>query len=106
MLIEYITKNPLSADEMGSKERIEYNMGVCLVRLLAADLLRGSTPPLHPAPGTALAMVQLHRREPKKVEKHEKQKIHIKHKFMRHLFGGFRFYSYLYQIKKETLLTT
>lgn len=27
-LIEYITTNPLNAEELGSKERIEYNMGV------------------------------------------------------------------------------
>lgn len=27
-IIEYITTNPLSADEMGSKERAEYYMGV------------------------------------------------------------------------------
>lgn len=28
-LIEYITMNPLNAEEVSNKERIEYNMGVC-----------------------------------------------------------------------------
>lgn len=27
-IIEYITTNPLNVDELDSKERIEYNMGV------------------------------------------------------------------------------